>query len=61
VLDPDSDAICATLCTTVLPVSHCVNKVGGQVPITQQSRTPIFGTTVQSDHEEADKLARRDA
>src|SRR5882762_564776 len=45
------DATYATLSPSVLPVSHCVDKLRGQVPITQHSDTPFFGTTVQSDHE----------
>jgi len=48
-----TDATCATLCPSVLPVSHCVVKLRGQIPITQQSDTVFFGTTVQSDLEEA--------
>src|SRR6202012_2492264 len=55
-----ADATCATLCTSVLPVSHCVHKLRGQIPITQQSESPFFGTTVQSDHAAAERKLSRD-
>jgi hypothetical protein len=39
---------CATPCTAVLPASHRVYKLGGQVPIAQQSDNAFFGTLVPS-------------
>ena len=47
----DPSAIYATLRRVVLPASHCVFKLGGQVAFAQQLRTHFFGTVVQSDHE----------
>ncbi len=41
-------AIYATLRTLLLPVSHCVSKLGGQIAFWQQSGCDFFGTTVQS-------------
>src|SRR5579875_2584953 len=47
------NAIWATLCTSVLPESHCPSKLGGQVSFAQQFNSGFFGTTVPSDHDEA--------
>src|SRR6202023_4161833 len=44
----DPAAIYATPCTSVLPKSHCLSKLGGQVPIAQQSDNAFFGTIVPS-------------
>src|SRR5579875_2097747 len=52
------DAIYATSSTSVLPVSHCASKLGGQVPIAQRFDKPFFGTTVPSDHD-GDRLTGR--
>jgi len=41
-------AIYATPCTAVLPESHRVSKLGGQVPIAQQSDNGFSGTRVPS-------------
>jgi hypothetical protein len=48
---------CSPLCDLrhsvfqVLPESHRVIKLGGQVSFAQHLKVPFFGTTVQSDHE----------
>ncbi len=44
----DPRAIYASLCTSVLSESHRAYKLGGQVPIAQQSDNGFFGTSVQS-------------
>lgn len=51
-----TDAIYATLCRSVLPESHCVSKLGGQVAFAQQFESSFFGTTVPSDHDETLKV-----
>jgi hypothetical protein len=43
-----SPAIHATLCRSVLPESHRLYKLGGQVAIAQQSHNAFFGTNVPS-------------
>ncbi|SBS74708.1 hypothetical protein MHPYR_20173 [uncultured Mycobacterium sp.] len=35
----------------MLPESHCLFKLGGQVSFAQQLDLRFFGTTVQTDHE----------
>jgi len=46
------NAIYATVHLRVLSESHRVFKLGGQVSFAQQLNDGIFGTTVQSDHEQ---------
>jgi hypothetical protein len=43
------NAIYATLCRLLLPISHCDYKLGGQVSFAQQFDTAFFGTTVPSE------------
>jgi hypothetical protein len=54
-----ADAIYATLRMSVLPVSQCVYKLGGQRAIAQRFCNPIFGTTVPSGHGNAEKSVPR--
>jgi hypothetical protein len=46
---PDAirNAIYATLCRLLLPISHSLYKLCGQVSFAQQFDTAFFGTTVQ--------------